>query len=62
MKKYGPDVASFMLAVGWKWWYVVGPYIPPNDHPEVRRLEQSLVRCPAHTEILLVGDLNDRVA
>ena len=57
MTNYG----SFMLTTVWKLWYVVGAYIPPNDQPAVHRVEQALARCPARTEILLVGDLNARI-
>ena len=60
MVNYGPNVVSFMLKTGWKQWYAVGAYITPSEQPEVRRVEQSLERCPAQTERLLVRDLNSR--
>ena len=46
MTKYGPNVVSFMLTMGWKRWYVVGEYIPPNDQSSVRRVEQALAYFP----------------
>ena len=62
MTNYGPNAVSFMLTTESKWWYVVGAYIPPNDELAVCRVEQSLALCHAQTKILLVGDLNTRIA
>ena len=38
MINYGPNMVSFLLIMGWKHWYVVGVYIPPNNQPEVLRV------------------------
>ena len=49
MNNYGPNVVRFMLETGWRRWYVVGEYIPPNDQLVVRRVEQDLECYPTQT-------------
>ena len=38
MMNYGLNIVSFMLITRWMWWYIVGAYIPPNEHLELRRV------------------------
>ena len=42
MVSFGPNVVSFLLTLGARRWYFVGAYVPPNDVPDVHRVEQAL--------------------
>ena len=48
--------------VGRKRLYVVGAYVPPNNQLKVYLMEQDLARGPVGVDMLLVGDLNSRLA
>ena len=43
--KYSPNVVSFRITAGWKKWFAIRKYIPPNYQPTENQLEQSLVLC-----------------
>ena len=59
--KYGPNVESFTIMVGWRQWYMVRVYVSPNDQPTEGQVEQALARCLACMYIIFVGDLNVRI-
>ena len=42
MMKYVPNVVTFMLTMGWKWWYLVEACISPNVQPDVCMVEKAL--------------------
>ena len=58
MRSFGPNVVSFTVILGWKRWYIVREYVPPNDLPTVQRITQALSCGPDRVGKLLVGDLN----
>ena len=43
---FGPNVASFLLTLGSRRWYVARAYVPPNDAPAVHHAEQALEAAP----------------
>ena len=55
---YSPNMVSFTITVGRNLWYIVSFYLPANDQPSVRRVEQSLAHCLEIAEIFIMGDLN----
>ena len=42
-------------------WYVVGAYVPPNDNPDVHRMEQVPKAVPEGVEVIMLGELNFRM-
>ena len=58
---FGPNVASFLLTLGSRRWYVVGVYVPPNDAPAVHCIEQALEEAPKVMELILLGEINVRL-
>ena len=50
-----------MVTAGWKIWFVVGAYVPPNNQLTVNRIDQALENCLVGTEALLIGDLKDHL-
>ena len=55
---FGPNVVSFKITAGWKFWYVVGAYVYPNDQPTVHRLEKALAYVTMGVDTLLSVDRN----
>ena len=58
---FGSNVASFLLTLGSRRWYVVGAYVPSNDAPAVHRVEQALEVAPKGMEKNLLGGLIARL-
>ena len=55
---YGLNVVGFTIEVGWKRWFIVRAYVPPNDQPTVHQVEQSLVQEPEGVESLMFININ----
>jgi hypothetical protein len=53
-----PNLLSFQLVTGYKRFYVMGTYIPPNDTMGVDALHEAWASCPANSVPLVLGDLN----
>ena len=58
---FGPNVASFFLTSVLRRWYVVVTYVPPHDAQDVRRIEQVLKMAPEGMEVIMLGDLKNRL-
>ena len=58
VRSFGPNVASFIIKLGRKCWYIVRSYMPPNDLPTVHWIMQVLECGPEGAGKLLVGNLN----
>ena len=41
MENYGLEVGNFTIMVGWKRWYIIRAYVPPNYQRTVDQVEQS---------------------
>ena len=55
---FGPNVASFLLTLRSRKWYVIGVYLPPNDALTVHCTEQAFEEAPKGIQLILLGDLN----
>jgi hypothetical protein len=53
-----PIFLTFQLVTGYKGFYVMGTYIPPNNSMGVDVLRAAWVSCPANCIPLFLGDLN----
>jgi hypothetical protein len=53
-----PNLLTFQLVTGYKQFYVMGTYIPPNDTMGVDALREAWALCPANCVPLVLGDLN----
>ena len=53
-----PNLMTFQLVTGYKRFYVMGTYIPPNDTTGVDALRTAWAACPADCTPLVMGDLN----
>ena len=54
-------MVSFVLTTGRRRWYVVGSYVPPNEAPDIVRMEEALGQAAKGLDIILMGDLNVRL-
>ncbi len=52
------NLLTFQLITGYKRFYVMGIYIPPNDTTGVDALRRAWEACPADCVPLVMGDLN----
>jgi hypothetical protein len=52
------NLLTFQLVTGYKHFYVMGTYIPPNDTTGVDALCKAWELCPANCILLVLGDLN----
>ncbi len=52
------NLLTVQLVTGYKRFYVMGIYIPPNDTTGVDALWQAWEACPADCVPLVMGDLN----
>ena len=52
------NVASFLLTLVLRRWYVVGAYVPPNNASAVYGMEQDLEAAQRRLEAILLGDIN----
>ena len=55
---FGPNVMSFLLMSGARLWYIVGSYVPPNNVPDVHRVEHGVIALPKLVYMILMEDLN----
>ena len=62
MRKFGPNVISFQLAIGAQKWYIVGCYLAPDDTSRMDRVVEALRSRPKGAELLVAGDLNANLA
>ncbi len=53
-----PDLLTFQLVMGYKQFYVMGIYIPPNDTTGVDALRAAWNACPDGCAQIVMGDLN----
>jgi hypothetical protein len=53
-----PNLLTFELVMGYKRFYVMGIYIPPNDTTGVDALRAAWNACPDSCASILMGDLN----
>ena len=56
--RFVPNVVSLLLTSGLRRWYFVGSYVPPNDAPDVHRVDKALQAVPKGLEMILMGYLN----
>ncbi len=52
------NLLTFQLVTGYKRFYVMGTYIPPNDTTGVDALRKAWASCPANCVPLVLGNLN----
>jgi hypothetical protein len=52
------NLLTFQLVTGYKRFYVMGIYIPPNDTTGVDALRRAWEACPANCVPFVMGDLN----
>ena len=61
LRRYGPNVISFILVSGLKRWYLIGAYYPPSergtDTTTLHWIQEAELRVPSLPQVLL-GDLN----
>ena len=55
---FGPNVVSLKVMLGWKRWYIVGAYVPPENLPAVHQITHALSCGPEGVMKLLVLDIN----
>jgi hypothetical protein len=53
-----PNLLTFQLVTGYKCFYVMGTYIPPNDTTGVDALCEAWASCPTNCVPLVLGNLN----
>jgi hypothetical protein len=53
-----PNLLTFQLVTGYKRFYVMGIYIPPNDTTGVDALRAAWNACPDGCAPIVMGDLN----
>jgi hypothetical protein len=53
-----PNLLTFQLVTGYKRFYMMGTYIPPNDTTGADALHEAWALCPANCIPLVLGDLN----
>ncbi len=53
-----PNLLTFQLVMGYKWFYVMGIYIPPNNTTGVDALWAAWHACPDGCAPIVMGDLN----
>jgi hypothetical protein len=53
-----PNLLTFQLIMGYKQFYVMGTYIPPDDTRGVDALCKAWASCPANCVPLVLGNLN----
>ena len=58
MRKFGPNVVSFIITSRRKRWYRVRAYVLPEDLPTINWIRQELECGKKGMRKLLVGDLN----
>ncbi len=52
------NLLTFQFVTGYKQFYVMGTYIPPNNTTGVDALRKAWALCPANCIPLVLGDLN----
>ena len=58
VRQYGPNVMSFELAMGARWWFIIGCYLAPDNTSTIERVVGALKERPKGTALVVVGDLN----
>ena len=58
VRKFGPNVVSFIITSGRKRWYGVGAYVTTNNLLTIEWIRKELDCGPKGMGNLLVGDLN----
>ena len=58
VQQFGPNIFSFQLATGSRWWYIIGCYIDPDDTSTIESVVTTLEEWPRGAALLVVGDLN----
>jgi hypothetical protein len=53
-----PNLLTFLLVMGYKRFYVMGTYIPPNNTTGMDALRKAWASCPANCIPLVLGNLN----
>ena len=54
MRNFVPNMVSFIITSGQKFWYGVGSYVLPNELPMINRIRQALECGPKGVGKLLV--------
>ena len=58
VQQFGPNVVGFQLAIGGRWWYIMGCYLAPDDTSTIESVVSALKERPQGTELLVAGDFN----
>ena len=59
---YGPNVVSFQMASGDKWWYIAGYYLDPDDASTIEDIFTAIRKQPQGDALLVVGDFKTNLA
>ena len=62
MRKYGPNMIGFQLAMRSQQWYILGCYLTPNDTLTIDRVHEALRDKPKGAELMVAEDLNKNLA
>ena len=61
VEKFGPNVVSFLLALGARMWYVIRSYVPPKKLTTVYQVEQVFAAKPKGVDISFLEGPNARL-
>ena len=62
VENFVPNVIGLQLAMGARWWYIVGVYLAPEDTTMMERVVEAIRRKPRGAELLVAGDFNVDIA
>ena len=58
LRQFGPNVMSFQLSTGARWWYIIGCYLAHDNASTIESVVAALKERPKGTTLVLAGDLN----
>ena len=62
VRKYGPNLIGFQLAMGSRRWYIVGCYLASDNTSTIERFVKALRDQPKGAELMVARDLNTNLA
>ena len=62
VQQFNPNVVSFQMATGERWWYIVGCYLDPDNTLTIESVVAALKECPRGAELLVAGYFNVKLS
>ena len=62
VQQFKPNVVSFQLETGERWWYIVGCYLDPDNTLMIESVVAALKECPRGAELLVAGYFNVKLS